>query len=208
VNLAVGSTVTSGSTTATIAVQGGGGYEVSTTVGVDQIPHVAVGDTASVTPDGSHTALQAKVASISIAPTSTTPTTYLVVLGLLDPNAKLSNGATGTTAITTQRAKRALAVPTSAVSTNGTRHTVRVFDGQSTHRVTVQVGVVGNTWTEIKSGVQKGEQVVLADVSRALPGSATSSASTSTSTNTNTPAGRLLLPGLNGGGTRGGVGGR
>jgi HlyD family secretion protein len=204
VNMSVGDSVSAASTTENIIVQGSGGYEVSTTVGVTQIPHVAVGDTASVVADGTRTSLPGKVASISVAPTSTnnTTTNYLVVIGLTNPNAKLNNGSTGTTNIVTQNAKAALAVPTSAVTTNGGRHTVEVYDGGSVRTVSVQVGVIGNTWTEIKSGITKGEQVVLADASQPLPGSATSSSNGTTS---NTTTGRFVLPG--GAGGAGGLGG-
>ena len=201
VNLTVGSSVSSASSTANIVVQGGGGYEVSTTIGVDLIPHVAIGDSATVVPDGSHTALPGKVASISVAPASaTTTTSYLVVIGLAKPQMALNNGATGTVTIVTQSARSALAVPTSAVTTTGTRHTVQVLSAGTTKQITVQVGVVGPTWTEIRSGLTKGEQVVLADVAQPLPGSATSS-SNSNSTSSNTgfvgrfPGAGNLVPG-------------
>jgi HlyD family secretion protein len=207
VNFGVGDTVTSASQTATVVVQGSGGYESSITVGVDQIPRVAVGDAATVTPDGSHKGLAAKVAAISVAPTATSPTTYLVVLGLVDPNAKLDNGSTGTTRIVTRRATKAVAVPTSAVTTNGTSHTVRILSGNSPKVVSVGVGVVGDTWTQITSGIRAGQQVVLADRSQPLPGSATNSANGATSSTT--PLGRFTVPGgVTGGGLRGAGTGR
>jgi RND family efflux transporter MFP subunit len=176
VNLAVGDSVTAGSPTATIVVQGDGGFEVSTTVPIDRITHVAVGQAASVVPDGTDTALAGKVASIGIVPDPDSSTTsYLVRIGLDKPAAALSNGATGTVAIVTRSARSALAVPTSAVTTVGSRHTVEVLDGDTTRRVAVQVGAIGGTWTEITSGLERGQRVVLADVSAALPGSATAS---------------------------------
>jgi macrolide-specific efflux system membrane fusion protein len=39
----------------------------------------------------------------------------------------------------------------------------------------VTVGAVGDTWTEIKSGLTAGQRVVLADLSAPLPSSATQS---------------------------------
>jgi trimeric autotransporter adhesin len=188
--------VTAASTTANIVVQGSGGYQVSTTIGVDNIPHVAVGQSASVVPDGAHKTLSGKVASISIAPNSTSAlsTTYLVVIALKHPNLKLGNGSTGVVTITTQHAKSTLAVPTSAVTTSGTSHTVEVLDGNTPRRTTVRVGVVGYTWTQITSGLKLGQQVVLAQLSQALPGSATSSSSTSNSSSNARTA-------VNGGGT-------
>ena len=176
VNLAVGDSVTSGSSTANVVVQGDGGFEVSTTIGIDRITHVEVGQAASVVPDGSDTALEGKVSSIGIVPDPDSSTTsYLVRIGLDKPRKPLQNGATGTVSIVTQSARSALAVPTSAVTTTGSRHTVAVLDGDGTRQVAVQVGAVGRTWTEIRSGLSSGQTVVLADVSAPLPSSATSS---------------------------------
>ena len=209
VNIVPGQSVSAGSTTATIVVQGSPTYQASTTVSVANIPHVAVGETASVVPDGKHETLSGKVASISIVPNSTTAasTSYLVVVALKHPNKTLGNASTGTVTITTQHAKNTLAVPTSAVTTNGSTSTVEVLDGNTPHQVQVKVGVVGYTWTQITSGLTKGEQVVLANVSQPLPGSATSSSNSSTSTTS--PFSRFFGGrggGLGGGGLGGGAG--
>jgi hypothetical protein len=108
-------------------------------------------------------------------------------------------------AIVTKHAHAALAVPTSAVITAGTRHFVRVLAGGSPTETAVSVGVVGDQWTEITSGLHQGQQVVLADVSAALPNSATASTN---GTNTTSPFGGLGGFGrLGGAGTGGGAGG-
>jgi HlyD family secretion protein len=200
VNMKVGDSVSAGSSTENIVVEGSGGYEVSTLVGVDQIPSVAVGQAATVAPDGRHDTLTGKVVAISVAPasTSSTNTTYRVVVGLTRPDTHLHDGATGTVAIVTKDAKAALAVPTSAIVTVRNRHFVNVVHGDSETLTPVQVGVVGATWTEIRSGISSGTKVALADASTPLPSSATSSAN---GTQTTTPFGRLF------GGGAGGVGG-
>jgi multidrug efflux pump subunit AcrA (membrane-fusion protein) len=182
VNLAIGETVTAGSSTGNVVVEGTGGYEVSTTVSVANIPAVSVGQASTVLPDGTHHDLAGKVVSISVMPVtaSTSSTLYRVVVGLDQPNAQLENGATGTVSIVTKQARAALAVPTSAITSRGNRHVVSVVSGSGVTVVPVQVGVVGSTWTEIKSGVTKGEHVVLADVSAALPGSATATPNSTT----------------------------
>jgi HlyD family secretion protein len=176
VNLAVGDTVSAASTTANVLVVGPDGFEATTTVSVDDIASVKVGQPATVVPDGSKRALAGTVTSVSVAPvdTSSTPV-YRVVIGLADPHADLDNGATATSAIVTQQARHTLAVPTSAVTTAGGRHFVTIRDGTETSRVAVTAGVVGDRWTEIRSGVRAGQQVVLADLSEPLPGSATES---------------------------------
>ncbi|HMG27948.1 MAG TPA: HlyD family efflux transporter periplasmic adaptor subunit, partial [Acidimicrobiia bacterium] len=184
VNLNVGDTVDAASSTANIVVQGDGGYEVATTVSVDRVGQVAVGQPATLVPDGGRKALTGKVAYVSVVPTtsgtnnnqsSATPT-YLVIVGLDRSDANLQNGSTGTVSITTGSATAALAVPTSAVTTFGNRHTVEVLDGGNPRRVGVTIGAVGDTWTEIKGGLRAGEEVVLANTSEPLPSSATQSA--------------------------------
>jgi multidrug efflux pump subunit AcrA (membrane-fusion protein) len=201
-----GDQVTATSSTENIVVEGSGGYQVSTTVNVDNIPQVAIGQDATVVPDGTHKTLDGKVVAISVAPASSTTSTtlYRVVVGLTDPTASLQNGATGTVAIVTKHAHAAVAVPTSAVTTTGRRHFVTVIAGGSATPTSVQVGVLGSQWTQITSGLNAGQQVELADQNQPLPGSATSS-SNGTQTTT-TPFGRLGGTGGFGGG--GGFGGR
>jgi multidrug efflux pump subunit AcrA (membrane-fusion protein) len=181
VNMKVGDQVTAASSTENVVVQGAGGYEVTTSVSVDEIPSISVGQPARVVPDGSHTTLGGQVVAISVAPasSSTTSTLYRATIGLTNPDAKLGNGATGTVSIVTKQATAALAVPTSAVTTAGSRHFVNLVSDGSVTRVPVQVGVVGTTWTAITSGLRTGQQVVLADESAPLPSSATASASAS-----------------------------
>jgi HlyD family secretion protein len=192
VNLAPGDTVTAASTTANVLVVGPDGFEATTTVSVDDVAHVKVGQAATVVPDGSKRALAGKVTSISVAPvdTSSTPI-YRVVIGLADPNADLDNGATATVAIVTEQASDVLSIPTSAVTTTGSRHFVTVLDGTQTSRAAVTTGVIGDRWTEIRSGLRAGQEVVLADLGEPLPGSATDS-----STNGNRGG---LFPGGGGG---------
>jgi HlyD family secretion protein len=201
VNLTPGAGVSSSSaSTENIVVQGAGGMEVTTSVNVTKIADVAVGQAASVVPDGTHTSLAGKVTSISVAPTSSSnssTTSYRVVVGLDNPNQKLSNGSTGTVTIVTKSAKSSLAVPTSAITAIGRRYTVTVVQDGSPTTVLVGVGVIGAQWTEITSGLTRGEEVVLANVSTPLPSSATSSSNGTTGTNgTNgLGGGRFTFPG-------------
>jgi HlyD family secretion protein len=172
-----GATVTAGSSTSTITIQGSGGYEVTTNVSVDRVRDLKVGQPATVVPDGESTSLSGSIVAISVAPVSGSgsSSTYLVTVGLTEPNRKLNNGSTATVTLVTARSKSALTVPTSSVTTTGTRHTVEVLDGSEPKTVVVGIGVMGDTWTEIRSGLRAGRRVVLADVGKPLPSSATSS---------------------------------
>ncbi len=185
VNMKVGGSVSDASTQ-NIVVQGAGGLEATTTVGVDDVAKLKVGQRASVMPDGSSKVLQGSVAAVGAAPVSSDSTNYQVTIALDDANVSVNNGSTGTVNVVTEQSASGLAVPTSAISAIGSQHFVTVDDGGSTRQVLVQAGVVGREWTSITSGLTAGQKVVLADLSNALPSSATQS-----SGNT----GRITLPG-------------
>ena len=125
------------------------------------------------------------------------------MLSLSDPTTDLPDGGLATVRIVTGSVQAVTAVPTSAVTTSSTSHTVVVLDGGKPKTVVVQVGTVGSTWTEITSGVDVGQTVVLADLSLALPGSATSGSTTAT-TRTGTGTGTGTRTGT---GTGAGAGG-
>ena len=69
---------------------------------------------------------------------------------------------------------------------------MQVLEGTTIRTVAVQVGVVGDTWTQITSGLQAGQQVVLAAVDDPLPNAATSGSTTANrQTTVNLPFGRV-----------------
>ncbi len=73
-------------------------------------------------------------------------------------------GNTANLAITTGTATDVLLAPTSAITTIGNRHSVTVRrDGQDTV-VPITIGLQGDTTTQITSGVQEGDTLVLPTV--------------------------------------------
>ncbi len=187
VNIAAGDSAAAASTTQNVVVQGPGGYEANTTVSLNDVAKIKVGQAATVTADGATAPVAGKVVAISAVPTSTAATTSYGVVIALPPDApSLRNGAIGSVGIVTGSAS-GVAVPTSAVTTTGTRHTVTVVEGSTTQVVAVQVGVVGTTWTQITNGLQAGQQVVLATVSEPLPSSATNVTTNANATVTGNP---------------------
>ncbi len=116
-----------------------------------------------------------RVRSIDLtATTSENVTTYGVEVEVLNAPSELREGASASVTVTTASATNVLAVPTSAVST-GTdgQTTVKVVkDGTSTTR-TIRVGIKGDIYTEVTSGLSAGETVELG--------------ATSTSSNDNRP---------------------
>ncbi len=175
VDIAVGDDVSSGSTTDHIEIVGAGGYEATTTVGIDDIADVKVGQSASVAPDGVGRRIRGEVVAISISPVDGSTTTYLVTVALQGKTDDLRIGSTGSVSIVTERADGATAVPTSAVAVGANRSTVQVLAGSEVTTVPVEVGVIGDTWTQIVSGVTSGQTVVVADRDKPLPTSATDS---------------------------------
>jgi HlyD family secretion protein len=167
-----GAQVSAGSATANIVIAGGNGYEIATSIGVNDITQVKVGDAASVIPDGSLDRISAEVVFVGSPTNSGSSTTYPVVIGLTGAPGTLRNGAMATTTIDVSTSKaKAVLVPTSAVHDLNGRHTVSVLkDGKQT-TVAVQIGVVGAQLTEITSGIDAGQTVVLADLGAAVPSS-------------------------------------
>jgi multidrug efflux pump subunit AcrA (membrane-fusion protein) len=174
VGLGVGDAVTADSDTATVVVVGTGGFEVTTHVTVDDVADLEVGQSASVLPDGSSEAIAGEVVRIGAADSSSGSTTYPVTVGLTGDTEGLGNGSVASVSIITARAERALAVPLSAVTPAADDgHTVTVLAGDTTRTVDVEVGAVGQRWVEITSGLEDGDEVVLADLDEPLPSSAT-----------------------------------
>jgi HlyD family secretion protein len=121
-------------------------------------------------------------------------TNYYVTLTLDQANQQLKSGMTANASVVVSQASDVLAVPNSAITRLGGQSYVTVLsrDGKSQTRVTVETGTVGDTSTEITSGLNPGDRVVLPQLR--LP--------------TQTPAGggRGVLGGGGGGGGGGRVG--
>jgi multidrug efflux pump subunit AcrA (membrane-fusion protein) len=126
------------------------------------------------------------------ATTSNNVVQYGVTVSLTDPPGGLRIGATATVQITTASAQDVLYVPTAAVRTAGGRGTVTVMSGGKQVPKVVQTGVQGDQGTEIKSGLNEGDQVLVA--------------SSGTTGGTGFPTGRF--PGAGGFGGAGAGGGR
>lgn len=180
VNIESGDEITGATDAETIVIEGSGGYEATLMVSINDIDEIEVGQSTTLVADGSTESVSGEVVQISAVPAETNTTTYRVTVGLDDQTSTMRNGNIGNIGIVTGTAESAIAVPTSAVSLDGTSHTVTVVnDDARLTTLTVQVGVVGGTWTEIISGdLSIGQQVVLADLDEPLPGSATEVAET------------------------------
>ncbi len=167
VNISAGDDISAASTTQTIVVEGTGGFEATTTVSINDIADFEVGQAATVVPDGSTTPLTGEVVAIASTPEASS-TSYRVTVGLADPtqeSAGLRNGNIGSVDIVTASSSGAVVVPTSAVRLVGTQHVVTIVDeDRTTTTVPVAIGTIGDAQTEVTSGVDAGDVVVLAEL--------------------------------------------
>jgi RND family efflux transporter MFP subunit len=178
VSIVPGTTVSESSTTAVITVLAPGAYRVATTAPLAVIDKVKVGQQATVRVDGVDTPLTGTVATIGLlkASTSTSSTTTYPVMIALDPtDTTLYTGSGATVSVTIGQVDNALTVPSSAIHTEGSRTSVTMVANGVTESVTVTIGAVGTDRTQILSGLSAGDSVVLADLTEPLP---TSTAST------------------------------
>jgi multidrug efflux pump subunit AcrA (membrane-fusion protein) len=183
----------SASSTAVIVI-GPGNDQVTTTVGDLDLDKVLIGTSATVTPDGTDKPVSGKVTAVGVLPVSSTSSsttaasstssssssttaaasstaTYAVTISLASGG--LYSGSGADVAILIKRSSNVLTVPTSAVTSLGTLHTVTVLDGGKVQRKVVTIGAAGPTLTEVKSGLTAGQHVVLARLDEALPTSGT-----------------------------------
>ncbi|MDQ6722071.1 MAG: biotin/lipoyl-binding protein [Candidatus Dormibacteraeota bacterium] len=113
------------------------------------------------------------------------------VLNRTDP--RLREGMTVNASVTVAQADSAVRVPNAAVRTSGGTTTVTVLSKGQQVPTEVITGVVGDTYTEIKAGLNEGDVVMLPTIR--------------TTTGTTTNGGNLIRGGgLGGGGVRGGGG--
>ena len=173
VDIAVGDTVSADSSTDIITIIGTKSYEVQGTLDSSQVPSVKVGQSASVQVDGTQGSVTGTVSQVGPVQSSDGEYSYPVVVELPASSEALFTGSTANVLIDTGSVSNVVAVPTSAVETTGTRSYVLEIDkGVLTTKV-IKVGMVGDTYTQVLSGLNDGQSVVLADYAEAVPSSNT-----------------------------------
>jgi multidrug efflux pump subunit AcrA (membrane-fusion protein) len=162
-----------GSSTNNFVLMQPGGWNVVGSVSDAQINQIATGQTAQVTPAGATQALLGKV--VAIAPEATVSSgvsTFPVTVQITNPVGTLKPQESAQVSIIVNQAVDVLTVPTSAVHTTGSgATTVELMSGPTPRATSVQVGASDTTNTQILSGLQPGDKVVLATVSGQVPAS-------------------------------------
>jgi macrolide-specific efflux system membrane fusion protein len=198
VNLTTGQSVSSGSSTSSsstsssssspqISVLTPGAFQVTGTVSDTQVNEIAVNQRALVTPAGSTQAVKGHVTAVAAEATVTSGVaTFPVTIALDGSNPSLHSGVSASISVVVNQVVGVLTVPTSAVR----GASVQMLVNGQPQSVAVTTGASDSTRTEILSGLNAGDNVVIATVSSTVPSTTRSS------------GGGLL----GGGGGRGGAG--
>jgi trimeric autotransporter adhesin len=173
VGITAGDTVSADSSTETITLIGTNAYEAQATLDSSQVPSVNVGQSASVEVDGVDSVLQATVAQVGPVESTSSGFSYPVLVALPASGGTMHAGSAADITISTGKVSDVVAVPTSALQTLGSRTFVLVLSKGELTRKMVTVGMVGDEYTQVRSGLTPGESVVLADYGEAVPSSST-----------------------------------
>ena len=102
---------------------------------------------------------------VSVAPAGSSISSvinYYVTIVLNETDPRLKDGQTAQAQVITNQVQDVLTVPNSAVRKRGEQNTVTVIDPSGTQQqVRFQAGLVGDTRTQVISGLKEGQQVVL-----------------------------------------------
>lgn len=157
---------------------------------------VKVGQPATVTLSATNTVVNGSVTSVNPTPSVVSNVvTFDATITLQNPPATVENGMSTTVAVVVASAENAVELPSSAITTTGRVSTVELLKNGKQVLTTVTTGLVGDTDTQILSGLSAGEQVV-------EPSITVSGAGTGTGTGTRGGAGGFA----GGGGAFGGGG--
>jgi membrane fusion protein, macrolide-specific efflux system len=125
---------------------------------------LAAGQLATVSVDAiPGLTLPAKVTSIEPSATQVGGVPeYYAEISLSQSDSRLRNGQTGSVSVTVATANSVLSVPSTALFTGANNQTqVDVWSNGQAYATTVGIGLIGNTLTQITSGLQAGQQVML-----------------------------------------------
>jgi len=157
-----GSSSSSSAVSGFIVVEDLSRLQVTTLVAEADASKVAFGQAASVSFSAINKTVTGTVAAMDVAQTvSNNVVEYGVTVTLDSSASEVRLGQTASVRITTGTRQNVLTVPSSAVTTVGGSSTVTVLkDGrQSIQRI--EIGLVGDTLTEVTTGLSEGQVVVL-----------------------------------------------
>ncbi len=157
-----GGTEDTGSTSGLVTITSTGSLEVTAYVAEADINDVEVGQTATATLSASDREVAGTVISVDTVETVTNNVVEYGVTVLLDQHEGVRIGATSQLTISTGEKQGVTRVAISALTTIGDRTTATVqADDGTTSTVVVEIGLQGDSTTEVLSGLSPGDVVVL-----------------------------------------------
>ncbi len=158
-----GSVVGGASATSAIVLTDVNGREAAVRFSEADATRLSVGQPAVVTFDAlPGLSVNGRVARIDPKPTVTGNLVQYgahIEIDALPDEVRL--GQTVTVEVITGQADDVLYIPATAVSTVGTRSTVLVYDGVTTTQRDIELGIRGDQYVEVSSGLAEGDRVVL-----------------------------------------------
>jgi RND family efflux transporter MFP subunit len=153
----------SSTTTAIVTLVDSSAARIDATVGETDVAKIQVGQPATITFDAlTGVTMTGKVIAVSPAGSSSQGVvSYQASISIDNPNRTLPSGLSAGLSIVTEQKDNVLLVPSKAIRTQGTTKTVEVSAKGKTETRTVQIGSSNDQMTEIVSGLQQGEQVVI-----------------------------------------------
>ncbi len=174
VNISEGKTVAATITTGDIVLESANSFEVSGQVSDTQIAQVQLNQKALVIPAGQTTPLAATVNQITpMATTTQGVASFPVNVLVTQSSSNLFAGASATVEIIVKQVNNVLSVPTSAVHSLGSLNFVNVLQNGQSVRKLVTTGASSGIYTEVTSGLQPGDSVIVANRSSKLPNTST-----------------------------------
>ena len=143
-------------------IEGEGDMKITTSVSEALVPKLSPGDSADVYISALERSFTASIRSVERAANSQTRL-YTVTLSL-PLNADLSGLLAGMSAdvtFHTDQVDNAIVIPSEAILTSGSTQYVFIADGEIARYVPVQTGLTGSGVTEILSGLNGGERLIV-----------------------------------------------
>jgi len=136
--------------------------QVTTNVAEADAASVQDGQSASITFSASGATATGRVTAVAVdGTTSNNVVNYPVTVTLTKVPKGVRPGATASVVITTSTATDVLELPTAAITSLGSRHTVTLVKGTTRQVTPIEVGVAGGTTTVVTSGLSEGDTVEL-----------------------------------------------
>jgi HlyD family secretion protein len=165
-NMAGGSVATATMAPAALTIANLGNYSIRVLLNEVDVPKIAAGQQASITLDAiNRKKFKGTVTHVDSFGTNTQGiVTYTVLVNITNPDDQIKPGMTASVDIEVDKETNVLSVPNSAVKPYKGGRAVRVVDSETKEMkyIPVEVGLKGDTRTQIIKGISEGQEVITA----------------------------------------------